>query len=141
MTTHSSFLIQKIQWTEEPGRLQPVGLQRVGHDCATEHACPRSPGQMYLQDLESIPARQGSATAHCRGKNTSGTGPYGVLLEGAFLEVLSRHQDLAALNSLQAPVLGHLRPNNQQGGNTAPLINRQAASSHPEPTATSRHAP
>ena len=29
MTTHSSFLTWKIPWTEEPGRLQPMGLQRV----------------------------------------------------------------------------------------------------------------
>ena len=37
MATHSSILAWKIQWTEEPGRLQSVGLQRVGHDSATEH--------------------------------------------------------------------------------------------------------
>ena len=37
------------------------------------------------------------------------------------------HQDLAPANSLQAPVPGRLRPNNQQGGNTAPPISRQAA--------------
>ena len=30
MTTHSSTLAWKIQWTEEPGRLQSVGSQRVG---------------------------------------------------------------------------------------------------------------
>ena len=30
--THSSILVWKIPWTEEPGRLQSVGLQRVGHD-------------------------------------------------------------------------------------------------------------
>ena len=28
---HSSILSWKIPWTEEPGRLQSVGLQRVGH--------------------------------------------------------------------------------------------------------------
>ena len=33
--THSSTLAWKIPWTEEPGRLQSMGLQRVGHDCAT----------------------------------------------------------------------------------------------------------
>ena len=38
MVTHFSVLSVKIQWTEEPGRLQSVGLQRVGHDLATEHA-------------------------------------------------------------------------------------------------------
>ena len=32
MTAHSSTLAWKIPWTEEPGRLQPMGLQRVGHD-------------------------------------------------------------------------------------------------------------
>ena len=32
MATHSSILAWKIPWTEEPGRLQFVGSQRVGHD-------------------------------------------------------------------------------------------------------------
>ena len=41
MATHSSilentewvaFLHEKIPWTEEPGRLQSTGLQRVGHN-------------------------------------------------------------------------------------------------------------
>ena len=32
MATHSSILAWRIPWTEEPGRLQPMGLQRVGHD-------------------------------------------------------------------------------------------------------------
>ena len=31
MATHSSILTWRIPWTEEPGRLQSVGLQRVGH--------------------------------------------------------------------------------------------------------------
>ena len=35
MATHSSFLAWRIPWTEEPGRLQSMGLQRVGHDWAT----------------------------------------------------------------------------------------------------------
>ena len=30
--THSSTLAWKIPWTEEPGGLQSIGLQRVGHD-------------------------------------------------------------------------------------------------------------
>ena len=37
MTTHFSILAWKIPWTEESGRLQPMGLQRVGHNLATEH--------------------------------------------------------------------------------------------------------
>ena len=32
MATHSSSLAWKIPWTEEPGGLQSMGLQRVGHD-------------------------------------------------------------------------------------------------------------
>ena len=32
MATHSSVLAWKIPWSEEPGRLQSMGLQRVGHD-------------------------------------------------------------------------------------------------------------
>ena len=32
MATHSSTLAWKIPWMEETGRLQSMGLQRVGHD-------------------------------------------------------------------------------------------------------------
>ena len=32
MATHSSILAWEIPWTEEPGRLQSMGWQRVGHD-------------------------------------------------------------------------------------------------------------
>ena len=32
--THSSILTWRILWTEEPGRLQYTGLQRVGHSWA-----------------------------------------------------------------------------------------------------------
>ena len=35
MATHSSTLAWKTPWTEEPGRLQSMGSQRVGHDSAT----------------------------------------------------------------------------------------------------------
>ena len=32
MATHSSILAWRIPWTKEPGRLQSMGSQRVGHD-------------------------------------------------------------------------------------------------------------
>ena len=32
MATHSSTLAWRIPWTEKPGRLQSMALQRVGHD-------------------------------------------------------------------------------------------------------------
>ena len=35
MASHSSTLAWKIPWTEEPGRLQSMGLLKVGHDLET----------------------------------------------------------------------------------------------------------
>ena len=32
MATHSSTIAWKSSWTEEPGRLESMGSQRVGHD-------------------------------------------------------------------------------------------------------------
>ena len=32
MSTHSSNLVWKIPWTEEPGGLRSIGSQRAGHD-------------------------------------------------------------------------------------------------------------
>ena len=42
MATHSSILAWRIPWTEEPGRLQSMELQRVGHDWATNTFIPFS---------------------------------------------------------------------------------------------------
>ena len=36
MTTHSSILVWRIPWTEEPGGLQSMESQRVGHGSATQ---------------------------------------------------------------------------------------------------------
>ena len=36
MATHSSILAWRIPWTEEPIGLQPIVLQGIGHDLATE---------------------------------------------------------------------------------------------------------
>ena len=46
MATHSSILAWRIPWTEEPGGLNSMGLQRVGHDWVTNtftlfHTCAR----------------------------------------------------------------------------------------------------
>ena len=35
MATHLSILARRIPWREDPGRLQSMGSQRVGHDSAT----------------------------------------------------------------------------------------------------------
>ena len=47
MATHSSILAWEIPWIAEPGGLQCVGSQRVGHDWAAGHAhtpAPSHPG-------------------------------------------------------------------------------------------------
>ena len=36
LATHSSILAWRIPWTEEPSRLQSMGLQKVGHDWAAD---------------------------------------------------------------------------------------------------------
>ena len=38
LATHSSILAWKSPQTEQPARLQSMGLQRAGHDQVTEHA-------------------------------------------------------------------------------------------------------
>ena len=43
MATHSSILVWEISWTEEAGRLQSMGLQRVEHDLA-----PKQQYSMYV---------------------------------------------------------------------------------------------
>ena len=36
---HSSILAWKVPWTEEPDKLQSMGLPRGGHDLVTDHVC------------------------------------------------------------------------------------------------------
>ena len=48
MATHSSTLAWRIPWTEEPGRLQSMGLQRVGHDWATSLSYIYTPYWFFL---------------------------------------------------------------------------------------------
>ena len=47
MAAHSSILAWKIPWTEELGRLQPMGLQRVRYTWVKEHA------QVYPKGVKS----------------------------------------------------------------------------------------
>ena len=47
MATHSSILAREIPWTEEPGELQPMGSQRVGHNLATEKQPPHIPISIF----------------------------------------------------------------------------------------------
>ena len=48
VTTHSSFLARKIPWTEDPGELQSLGLQRVEHDWAhMQFSSSKKPFYLY----------------------------------------------------------------------------------------------
>ena len=60
MATCSSILAWKIPWKEEPGGLQCMGLQRVGHDRAYTHTCRKritSTGCQFfiLPDIAKLP--------------------------------------------------------------------------------------
>ena len=46
MATHSSILAWRIPWTEEPGGLQSMGSQRVGHNLVTEQQQNRRPDSL-----------------------------------------------------------------------------------------------
>ena len=60
MATHSSTLAWKIPWTEKPGRLQSMGLQRVRHDGATgrTHLCRRQKRCRFDPWVGNIPGRR-----------------------------------------------------------------------------------
>ena len=51
MATQSSILAWKIPWTEEPGMLQFIGMQRVRHDLEIEHTHThgRNVGHYFLK--------------------------------------------------------------------------------------------
>ena len=50
MATHSSILAWEIPWTEEPGWLQSMELQRVGHDLAIKQQQEEWIGSLGLAD-------------------------------------------------------------------------------------------
>ena len=52
MATHSSILAWEIPWTEEPGGLQSMRLQRVRHDCQSTHHGPASVHDTYTVHLK-----------------------------------------------------------------------------------------
>ena len=66
MATHSSTLAWKIPWMEEPGRLQSVGSQRVGHDWTRLHLPERSRASLVAQLVKTLPAMQGTLVQFLR---------------------------------------------------------------------------
>ena len=64
MAPHSSTLAWKIPWTEEPGRLQSMGSQRVRHDPVTNtFAVKTCPGAVVKE-----------STCQCRRRKRYGHG-------------------------------------------------------------------
>ena len=53
MATHSSILAWKIPWAEEPGGLQSMGSQRVGHDWVTNTPHWSKAGVLIRRDAQS----------------------------------------------------------------------------------------
>ena len=58
MATHSSILAWRIPWTEEPGGLQYMGSQRVGHDRAAKHRGVRELGRKGKAHREGLQTSQ-----------------------------------------------------------------------------------
>ena len=53
MATHSSILAWRIPWTEQPGRLQSTGSQRLGHDLAIKP--PPGITSLVAQTVKHLP--------------------------------------------------------------------------------------
>ena len=109
MATYSSILTWRISWTEEPGGLQFMGLQRVGHDLATK---PHHP----LQCSWAFPGGSGS-------KNLPATG-------GTWVQSLG-WGDLGSIPELgRSPGGGHGNPL-QYSGLENPHVQRSLADYSP----------
>ena len=80
MATHSSILVWRIPWTEEPGGLQSTGRQRVRHDWSdlahTEGVCGNG-RTVGAHSPASGSAAQGSASKpHVSAVNTIANGQF-----------------------------------------------------------------
>ena len=51
MATHTRILVWEITQTEEPGGLQSMGSQRVGHGLATKQELPPDADDQYVEIL------------------------------------------------------------------------------------------
>ena len=80
MATHSSILAWRIPWPEEPGGLQSMGSQRVGHDLAAEMQPQGEPGQTYffLQLLPFLSLSRPKCGAEKEGPASDFSPPYSV---------------------------------------------------------------
>ena len=91
MATHSSTLAWRIPWTEEPGRLQPMGSRRVRHDWATSLAL----FTFHFHALEKEMATHSSVLAW----RVPGTGEPGGLLSMGVTQSRTRLKRLSSSSS------------------------------------------
>ena len=71
MATDSSILAWKIPWTEEPGGVQSIRLQRIRHSQATEHTHTHPNLDVYIHYLDpSILSLQSAIQTHLYKKST-----------------------------------------------------------------------
>ena len=68
MATHSSIFTWKIPWTEEPGRPQSMGVQKLGHDQAQAHIQTYIPMTVLLNPMEQKSQFSSSIRCEHRGK-------------------------------------------------------------------------
>ena len=55
MEIHSSILAWRIPWTEEPGKLQSTGSQRVAHDLATKQQLQQNGSNLMAVVVDAVP--------------------------------------------------------------------------------------
>ena len=73
MAPHSSTLAWKIPWTEEPGGLQSIVLQRVGHDNEGKMGAQRAFEAEEIACAKALGKRQYETFGHVRTFNISST--------------------------------------------------------------------
>ena len=86
MANHSSILAWKIPWTEEPGRLQCMGSQRVGHNWATSLSLILFPDSISFWVIEGSQKWQGIRTTGEQAQHISGEQPLGTTLVQTLIE-------------------------------------------------------
>ena len=68
MATHFSILAWRVPWAEEPGGLQSIGSQRVGHDLATEHQSEQWIS-LVAQTVKNLPNAEDAASTPGSGRS------------------------------------------------------------------------
>ena len=79
MATHSSILAWEIPWTEEPGGLQSMGSQRVGHNLVAQEQ--QQQRQMFTFAREKAPFVR--VSPHVTGEKRMTTSPQPLTKEKA----------------------------------------------------------